>query len=64
MGYLNPSQVPAHSSDDATKIIDKSPVSSTISPLGTVLYGSNYLPTDGADYEKRIKFEIYYTKPN
>ncbi|EKT4551700.1 DUF4270 domain-containing protein [Flavobacterium psychrophilum] len=64
LGYLNPSQVPAHSSDDATKIIDKSPVSSTISPLGTVLYGSNYLPTDGADYEKRIKFEIYYTKPN
>ncbi|MBC7641983.1 MAG: DUF4270 domain-containing protein [Flavobacterium sp.] len=34
-----------------------------MSPLGTVLYGTNYLPLD-ADYDKRLKLEIWYTKPN
>ena len=56
--------IAAPSSTDATKKMSKSPVSSTISPLGTVFYGSNYLPTDIANYDNRIKFEIYYTKPN
>jgi hypothetical protein len=43
--------------------IDRLPVSSVLNPLGTVLYGSKYLPTD-TDYAKRLKLEIYYTKPN
>lgn len=37
------------------------PFSSIMSPLGTVLYGSN--PPVG-DYDKRVKLEIYYTKSN
>lgn len=39
--------------------VDKVPVVSVMSPLGTVLHGS---ATDQAN--KRIKLEIYYTKPN
>ena len=38
------------------------PSMSVVSPLGTILYGSN-IPV-GADYDKRLKLEIYYTKPN
>jgi Domain of unknown function (DUF4270) len=38
------------------------PNSSILNPLGTVLYGNNYAPTD-ADYAKRMKLEIWYTKP-
>ena len=37
------------------------PVGSVISPLGTVLYGNNTSP---ADEPKKLKLEIYYTKPN
>lgn len=44
--------------DEATTEIKYVPVSSIMSPLGTVLYGSN--TTD----EKKIKFEIFYTDPN
>ena len=62
MGSLNPVEVPAASSTDINKKMSKSPVSSTISPLGTVIYGSNYLPTD-TNYDNRVKFEIYYTEP-
>lgn len=36
------------------------PVSSVIHPFGTVLYGSN----TNVPVEKRLKLEIYYTKPN
>jgi hypothetical protein len=39
------------------------PTNHIMSPLGTVLYGTNYLPSD-ADYDKRLKLEIWYTKPN
>lgn len=35
------------------------PESSVISPVGTILYGSN-----SSDESKRLKLEIYYTKPN
>jgi hypothetical protein len=34
------------------------PVASVINPLGTVLHGTN-----SADVDKRLKLEIYYTKP-
>ncbi|WP_300564499.1 DUF4270 domain-containing protein [Flavobacterium sp.] len=43
------------------KKFDRVPVSSVMSPLGTVLYGNNNTPGNEA---KKIKFEIYYTKPN
>lgn len=35
------------------------PLSSVINPLGTILHGPN-----SADPEKRLKLEIYYTKPD
>ncbi len=43
------------------KKFDRVPVSSVMSPVGTVLYGNNNAPGNEA---KKIKFEIYYTKPN
>ncbi|TPD68571.1 DUF4270 domain-containing protein [Flavobacterium microcysteis] len=39
----------------------KVPLSSVIDPLGTVLYGTVPVP---ANENKRLKLEIYYTKPN
>jgi len=44
----------------------KIPTSSVINTLGTVLFGNN-IPNDianKANYAKRLKLEIYYTKPN
>ena len=43
--------------------IEQIPTSSVINLLGTVLFGNN-IPLGDEDYEKRLKFEIYYTKPN
>lgn len=37
------------------------PVTSNLTPLGTVLYGSN-IPATDPDFDKRIKLEISYTK--
>jgi hypothetical protein len=42
---------------------DKIPVTSVINPLGTILYGSK-IPANDENYAKRIKLEIYYTKPD
>lgn len=39
--------------------IKKTPESSVINPLGTILYGN----TSEVPNDKKIKFEIYYTKP-
>jgi hypothetical protein len=39
------------------------PVASVMNPLGAIVFGTN-IPSDNANYAKRIKFEIYYTKPN
>lgn len=41
-------------------IIDKIPTMSALNPLGTVLYGSHSSVAD----DKRLKLEIYYTKPD
>lgn len=51
--------------NSANKIFDKVPAASVMNNLGTILYGNNIPvgPIDG-DYGKRIKLEIYYTKPN
>ena len=43
--------------------LDRIPSASLLSPLGTVLYANNIAP-ESADYRKRVKLEIYYTKPN
>jgi Domain of unknown function (DUF4270) len=45
------------------KRFDRMPVSSITNPLGTAIYGTNIAPSN-ADYNKRIKLEIHYTKPN
>ena len=37
------------------------PVAAAVSPLGTVLYGSN---VSGEEEEKKLKLEIYYTEAN
>lgn len=37
------------------------PVTSVLTPLGTILYGSN-IPTTDPDFDKRLKLEISYTK--
>jgi hypothetical protein len=34
-----------------------------MNPLGTVLFGNN-IPRVDPNYAKRLKLEIYYTKPN
>jgi hypothetical protein len=44
----------------ATSSLSQAPKASVMSPVGTVLYGSkSTIPED-----KRLKLEIYYTKPN
>jgi Domain of unknown function (DUF4270) len=40
------------------------PISSIMNPLGTILFGSNIPSTDTKNYSKRLKLQIYYTKPN
>lgn len=40
---------------------DRIPITSIITPLGTVLFGSN-LPSSDPNFDKRLKLEIFYTK--
>jgi hypothetical protein len=39
------------------------PAGSVINPFGTILFGNN-IPVGDPNYDKRLKLEIYYTKPN
>jgi len=39
------------------------PTMSVLNPLGTILYGTN-IPVGDPNYDKRLKVEIYYTKPD
>lgn len=39
------------------------PLSSVLSPAGTILHGSNIAPGQNG-YKKRLKLEIYFTKPD
>jgi hypothetical protein len=39
------------------------PSMSVLNPLGTILYGTN-IPVGNPNYDKRLKVEIYYTKPD
>lgn len=44
--------------------IDRAPTMSVMNPLGTILYGTNIPVAQTQEYKKRLKLEIYYTKPN
>lgn len=44
-----------------TTSFTKLPASSVLSPNGVILYGNNVLPENA---NKKLKLEIYYTKPN
>ena len=44
--------------------LSSAPTMSVQSPLGTVLYGTNIPGAQTQEYKKRLKLEIYYTKPN
>lgn len=39
------------------------PIMNVVNPLGTFIYGNN-IPISSADYDKRVKLEIWYTKPD
>ena len=39
------------------------PIASFMSPVGTILYGSN-IPSGDINEDKKLKLEIYFTKPN
>lgn len=57
--YLNP----ANPITIGTTQIPFIPASSVMSPLGTVLYGTN-IPAGDVNIAKKLKLEIYFTKPN
>lgn len=44
-------------------VISDAPRASVMSPLGTILFGSN-IPSGDANYAKRLQLQVYYTKPN
>jgi len=48
---------------DKTGFPLKAPMASVMNPLGTIIFGNN-IPIDDRNYDKRLKFEIYYTKAN
>ncbi|MGG7033912.1 MAG: DUF4270 domain-containing protein [Flavobacterium sp.] len=43
---------------------DRIPISSVLNPFGTILYGSGNDPINPVPEEKKLKLEIFYTKPN
>lgn len=57
--YINPAN-PISIGADAVNFI---PVSSVMNPLGTVLFGTKIAPGD-INEDKKLKLEIYFTKPN
>lgn len=58
-----PVDVPYPFKSKNARAFDRVPAASVMNPLGTILYGST---DQGSDEEnkKRLKLEIYYTKPN
>lgn len=59
----NPLVLPNPLTQENTYTVDRIPTSSVIHPLGTILHGPNIAP-GSPNYSKRLKLEIYYTKPN
>jgi hypothetical protein len=43
--------------------LSQAPKASVMNPLATILYGGKSTSTNPAE-DKRLKLEIYYTKPN
>ena len=43
--------------------VSQVPKASVMNPLGTILFGTN-IPLGSVNYDKRLKLEIFYTKPN
>ena len=58
-----PQVIPGASPQSPNFTIDRVPAASLFNPLGTILYGNNIAPGT-PNYDKRLKLEIYYTKPN
>lgn len=56
-------RTPEMLSEKPNKPLVRIPGASLLNPLGSVLFGNNIAPND-PNYEKRLKLEIYYTKPN
>lgn len=44
-------------------VISEAPRASVVNPLGTILFGNN-IPSTDPSFEKRLRLEVYYTKPN
>ena len=59
----NASINPANPITIGTNQVPFIPVSSFMSPLGTVLHGTN-IPAGDPNVAKKLKLEIYFTKPN
>ena len=53
---------PTNGKINVGSLISQVPTASVMNPLGTVLFGGN--PQGDANYAKRVKLKIYYTKPN
>lgn len=62
---LNPFVLPgvAGTEHTANKNVKLAPTMSIANPFGTILWGTN-IPEGNPGYDKRLKFEIFYTKPN
>ncbi len=44
--------------------VKTTPTSNTVTPLGVKLYGPNIPASDEENYDKRLRLEIFYTKPD
>ena len=53
----------SHKVKTPNAFITAAPKASVMNPLGTILFGNN-IPVGSSNYDKKLKFEIYYTKPN
>ncbi|WP_343695986.1 DUF4270 domain-containing protein [Flavobacterium sp.] len=49
--------------DDPNNYFSQAPRASVMNPLGTILFGNN-IPSTDSNYDKRLRLEVYYTKPN
>lgn len=48
---------------DPNEYFSEAPRASVMNPLGTILFGNN-IPAGDSNYDKRLRLEVYYTKPN
>jgi hypothetical protein len=57
------STIANHKMKTPNAFISQAPKASVMNPLGTILFGNN-IPFGDPNYDKRLKLEIFYTKPN